>query len=100
MHPCALTSLVGSDRTPCYLARTTTFLNGRRINKSVKEAICDANWSRLTWIYYSFLQLVVADPIPDLPSASGEAAQGEEEKQRRSRNDVHRGTGTGGGKKG
>lgn len=55
------------------------------------------NCSRLTWIYYSFLQLVIADPIPDLPSASGEAAEGEEEKQRRSRNDVHRGTGTGGG---
>lgn len=41
----------------------------------------------LTWIYYPFLQLVIPDPIPDLPSVRGR----EEEKEQGSENDLHRG---------
>ena len=40
----------------------------------------------LTWIYYPFLQLVIPDPIPDLPSVRGR----EEEKEQGSENDLHR----------
>lgn len=43
----------------------------------------------LTWIYYSLLQLVIPDPIPDLPSVRG--GEEESEKEPRSERDLHRG---------